>query len=582
MVGRNAARPRPDDEARRAAARLENAPDKAVSSFAEATALAIMTTDADGAITSWNASAERLFGHWRDEVLGRPLHIIIPERFRRAHDAGFERVRAGGEPKLAGKTVEVVALKADGSEFPIELSLATWRTGEGLAFGAHAQDISERRAREAELQHLATSDGLTGLFTCRSFRDRVERRLRDGQSAAVLAIDLDGFKSINDSLGHAVGDALLQTITLRLQACAGPDWTLGRLGGDEFAILLPPGYDLFETRAAAASILATLGDAFHVSGFQLHVGASIGMARAPDHASELDELLMRADLAMFRAKRDGGRTFRLFDAAMHSELAARRAFKEELRQAHIGRQWELDYQPQVRLSDGTLTGAEALLRWRHPRWGVVMPSAFMPVLETHSVALEVGNWVLDEACRRLAAWRSRGLAVPRVSVNLFSAQVHGQSLTTEVRGALGRHGLTAADLELEITETIALRHDDDALAPLFELVQEGVGIALDDFGTGFASLSTLKRVPFTRLKVDRSFVRDVCTDPHSEAVIEGILAIGARLRISIVAEGVETAEQRARLAALGCGEGQGFLFGAGVPGREFQRDQGGARELRAI
>ena len=575
--------PRPDfrDEdaraltrlARMAARRFEERRDeragRAVGSFAEATALAILTTDEDGVITSWNASAERLFGFAREDAIGRSMDLIIPERFHDAHHAGLERVKRGGRAKLVGKTVELVARRADGSEVPIELSISAWPTPNGLALGGHAQDISARRAREAALEHLAAHDQLTGLLNLKAFREGLRQRLEQGQRAGVLAFDLDGFKAVNDSLGHAVGDALIQALAVRLRSVAAPDWAVARLGGDEFAVLLPPDADLFAARDAAGALLAAFADVFHVAGHRLHLAVSIGVALAPDHAQDADELMMRADLAMFRAKRAGGRGYRLFDASMRAELEARRAFNEELRQAHISGQWELHYQPQVRLSDGVLTGAEALLRWGHPQWGVLSPSTFLPVLETHVVAYEVGQWVLDESCRQLAAWRAEGLDVPRISCNLFGAQVHGRGLVAQVEAALARHGLRSSDLELEITETIALRHDDETLQPLFALVGRGVGIALDDFGTGFASLSTLKRAPITRLKIDKSFVADVCADRHSGAVIGGILSIGDALGVDVIAEGVETGEQQAALEALGCRQAQGYRFGRPLTGDAF-------------
>ncbi|WP_375428542.1 putative bifunctional diguanylate cyclase/phosphodiesterase [uncultured Sphingomonas sp.] len=544
---------------------------KAVGSFAEATALAILTTDAEGVITSWNGAAERMFGYLRMDAVGRSMDLIIPERFHDAHHAGLERVKRGGETKLVGKTVEVTARRADGEEFPIELSISAWPTPAGVALGAHAQDVSVRHARDAALEHLAAHDQLTGLLNPKAFRERLRQRLDDGRSAAVLAFDLDGFKAVNDSLGHDVGDALLQALAIRLRSATSPDWVIGRLGGDEFAVLLSPEADLFTAREAACALLGAFVGVFHVAGHRLNLAASIGVALVPDHADDADELMMRADLAMFRAKRGGGRGYRLFDGSMRAELAARRAFNEELRQAQISNQWELHYQPQVRLADGALIGAEALLRWRHPQWGVLAPAAFMSVLETHLVAYEVGQWVLDETCRQLAAWRSRGLDVFRISCNLFGAQVHTRGLVTEVEAALARHGLQPADLELEITETIALRHDDETLQPLFALVERGIGIALDDFGTGFASLSTLKRAPLTRLKIDRSFVADVCADRHSAAVIGGILSIGSALDIDVIAEGVETHEQRTALQALGCTQGQGYLYGRPLDGEAFAR-----------
>lgn len=546
--------------ARRIEARRDEAVGRAVSGFADATALAILTADADGVITSWNSAAERMFGFARVEAIGQKTDIIVPSRFQHAHNAGLARVKDGGKTRLVGKTVEVIACCADGREIPIELSISAWPTPSGVALGAHAQDISVRRAREAELEHLAAHDQLTGLLNPKAFRERLWQRIEAAKSAAVLSFDLDGFKVVNDTLGHAVGDALLQNLAVRLRSFCRSDWVIGRLGGDEFAVLLPEG-DLFAARDAANAVLASFVEPYQVDGHQLQLTASIGVAFTPDHSTDAEELLTLADLAMFRVKRSGGGNYRLFDSSMRAELAARRAYSDELCQAQVSGQWELHYQPQVRLPDGALMGVEALLRWRHPQWGMLAPAAFMSILETHLAAAKVGLWVLEESCRQLSAWRKGGLEVPRVSCNLFGVQVHGRGLLGQVETALEQHDLRPSDLELEITETIALRHDDETLRPLFELVERGVGVALDDFGTGFASLSTLKRAPLTRLKIDRSFVADVCVDRHSAAVIGGIMSIGNTLGIDVIAEGVETQEQQAALLAWGCTQAQGYLYG---------------------
>ena len=554
--------------ARQIEGRREEATGRAVSGFADATALAILTANTDGIITSWNFAAERLFGFPRADAIGRSIDIIVPARFQGAHNAGLDRVKQGGKTRLVGKTVEVIACCADGHEVPIELSLSAWPTASGVALGAHAQDISIRRAREAKLQHLAAHDQLTGLLNPHCFRERLNQRIEAKESAAVLSIDLDGFKVVNDTLGHAVGDALLQCLAVRLRSVCRADWEIGRLGGDEFAVLVP-GSGLFDARDAANAVLGSFVEPFRVDGHQLSLTASVGVALTPGHSTDAEEMLALADLAMFRVKRGGGGRYRLFDASMRAELAARRAYSDELCQAQVSGQWELYYQPQVNLADGALTGVEALLRWRHPQWGMLAPAAFMSILETHLAASKVGLWVLEESCRQLSAWRQDGLEVPRVSCNLFGVQVHGRGLFGQVENALEKHNLRPSDLELEITETIALRHDDETLRPLFELVEWGVGVALDDFGTGFASLSTLKRAPLTRLKIDRSFVADVCTDQHSAAVIGGIMSISNTLGIDVIAEGIETLEQEAALLAWGCTQAQGYLYGHPVRGDEL-------------
>ena len=540
--------------------------------FGEATALAIITTDENGLITTWNRAAEGLFGFKRAEAIGQPTELIIPDRFKDAHRAGMERVRrGGGTATLVSKTVEVIARRADGNELPVELSLSAWSTAAGLAFGAHAKDISARRASLAALEHVATHDHLTGLLSSKSFRECLQGRLLEEQGASIISFDLVGFKTVNDSFGRDVGDALLQALAVRLQTIAGRDWTIGRLGGDEFIVLLPTAYDLFATREAASLLVGAFHETFLVAGHRVALAASVGIALAPDIMSDAEELLMHAELAVYRAKQRNDGKYQFFDSTMRADLAAKRKLNEEIRAAHALGQWQLYYQPQVRMSDGGLIGAEALLRWQHPQLGLLLPAAFMPALERHLVALKVGQWVLNESCRQLAIWRAEGLQVPRISCNLFGAQVHARTFEHEVLAALDRFNLQPSDLELEITETIALRLDNATLDPLISLVNQGVGIALDDFGTGFASLSTLKHVPLTRLKIDRSFVADICSDQHSAAVIDGIVSISRRLGIEVISEGVEAPEQQATLRALGCDDAQGYLFGFPLSAAEFTK-----------
>jgi len=442
--------------------------------FAEASGLGIVTANAIGCITSWNPAAEKMFGITRDDALGQSMEIIIPQRFRDAHRAGITRVAAGSSSALLGQTVEVIAIKADGTEFPIALSLAAWTSESGIKFGAHIQDISERRSAEAKLEHRATYDQLTRLLTQKSFLTRLNKGIKNNRRIALVMIDLDGFKTVNDSLGHQVGDALLQSLAVRLRAISEPSWIIGRLGGDEFAIALETDADPSEIACAARKLLQRIGKAFHVFGHNLHLFASIGIALVPDDTIEAEDLLVLADRAMFQAKREGGRKVILFDPAMRAEIAARRSLNEALRSASIDEQWELYYQPQFDSRCNELVGAEALLRWRHPDLGLLEPSTFLSVLETHLVAYDVGQWVLNESCRQLAAWRNQGFDVPRISCNLFAAQLHSISFCKDIFKIFGLYGLQPEDIELEITEKIALRLDRASLAPLFELVESGL------------------------------------------------------------------------------------------------------------
>lgn len=537
--------------------------------FAHVAHQALVTTDASGRITFWNEGAERMFGCPQAEAIGCAVDMIVPERLRAAHREGLARVASGAPSHMTGRTVEILAMRRDGSEFPAELSLSVWRGPYGIGMGAQIQDISERRAREERLHHMANHDGLTGLLNRHSFLMRIEERLERDGAAAVFVLDLDGFKDVNDSLGHAVGDTLLQALALRLSATSDPAEILARLGGDEFAILLPVDIRLGEVAARANALIEIIRRPFSVSGHELHLSTSVGVAVAPLHAEDAEELIVRADLALFKAKSEGGRRYRVFDTGLENQLGATRAFQDELRFAFSERQFELYFQPQVRLSDGTLTGAEALLRWNHPVRGLLRPAAFMPVLETHPLAYEIGCWVLDQSCQTLAAWRNEGLPPMRMSANLFAAQLRSGTLVEVVEATLARHGLAPGDLELEITETIALRHEDKDLAPLRSLCARGVGIAFDDFGTGFASLSALKDFPLTRLKIDQSFVRDVCSNRHSEAIVRGIITIGRSLGLDVIAEGIETEEQIARLREWRCASGQGHFYGRPVSANDF-------------
>jgi diguanylate cyclase (GGDEF)-like protein/PAS domain S-box-containing protein len=539
--------------------------------FAHVAYQALITTDADGRINFWNRGAEALFGYASHEVEGRRVELIVPERFRAAHRAGLARAAGGAPGRITGRPVEVIALRADGTEFPAELALSIWREGGDVGFGAQIQDISDRRAREERLHHLANHDGLTGLLNRNSFRERVEMRLEEAGAATVMVLDLDGFKDINDGLGHAAGDTLLQALALRLAGALGPRELLARLGGDEFAILFDSACDPLMISRRADALLTLMAQPYAVCGHQLHLSGSLGVACAPMHATKADELIVRADLALFRAKSEGGRRHRLFDTGMENQLAANRAFQDELRFAIADHQLEVHFQPQVDLRDGRLIGAEALLRWRHKSRGLLLPKAFLQVLETHALAVEAGCWVLNEACRTLAAWQRTGLPPMRMGVNLFAAQLRAGTLVAEIEGALSRHGLSPDQLEVEITETIALRHDAEELRQIHDLHALGVGIAFDDFGTGFASLSTLKDFPLSRLKLDRSFVQDLGTATHSEAIVKGVLTIGHSLGLNVIAEGIETPGQAALLRSWGCDAGQGYLFGRPMAADAFER-----------
>ncbi|WP_279351950.1 putative bifunctional diguanylate cyclase/phosphodiesterase [Erythrobacter litoralis] len=538
---------------------------RAIGSFASVMNVALLTSNSDGIITFWNDAAEQMFGHSAADAVGKPIEIIIPERFRAQHSEGMKRTVSTGFSKLAGKTVELAAVRADGSEFPIELRLASWNGPSGLEFGGQIYDISARKERERHLEHLAHHDPLTGLINRSGFIEQLDRSMKDG-TTAVFAIDLDGFKEVNDTFGHAVGDSLLQSVALRLVGLLERTGTVARVGGDEFAVFLTNFADIGDASKTAQCLCEAFEEPFLMSGHKIFVGLSIGMAFAPLHAEDAEELLLKADVAQLAAKKRGGRMLQVFDRALSNKLQARRAFKDEMRRATEEGQWKLLYQPQNRLSDGSLIGVEALLRWEHPERGLLKPADFLETLETHLVASEVGSWVIDEACRQLNSWRMQGFDVPRIGINLFGVQFKKASLAETIGNAIEEYALQPHDLELEITETIALRSDDMILGALNDLRNSGVHIAFDDFGTGFASLSTLAKLPVSRLKIDRSFVSDLGLRPHGAAIISAVVTLARQLGLEVIAEGVETDDQRLRLMGLGCMDGQGYLFGKPVSG----------------
>ena len=526
--------------------------------------------DSNGVITHWNAAAERLFGWSVAEAVGQPLELIIPHELRSAHAAGMSHRARTGHSAFPGRMAELPALRRDGTTFPAHVSLSRWQDGDRLVFGATIHDITERRAAEEKLRYLAHHDPLTGLANRARLTEMMSEAAAAGRAVGLVLLDLDGFKHVNDVLGHGAGDVLLADVGQRLAVAAPKDGTVARLGGDEFAVLLPDCADAAAAARSAELLQASFEQPFLVGEGSFHVGACAGVTLAA--AAEVRTAMANADLALYAAKVAGRGATRVFRQAMRDEYDARRALEGEVRQAVDRGEFVLHFQPQVRLADNRLVGAEALLRWQHPRRGLLLPSAFLSALEADPAVARLGGWIIDEACRHAASWHRQGLAL-RIAINLFDAQLRVGSLACVVRDALDRWDLPRTALELEVTETVALARNSALLAPLRRLHAEGVGIAFDDFGTGFASLSTLKHCPLNRLKIDRSFVSELGTagatggaaDRGNVAIIDAVVALGRGLGLGVTAEGVETPEQAAFVASRGCDEGQGFLFGRPAP-----------------
>jgi diguanylate cyclase (GGDEF)-like protein/PAS domain S-box-containing protein len=528
---------------------------------------AIICSNSDGQITFWNRSAERLFGYSASEIIYKSGDIIIPDSWRRIYDAELERLQHGERMALADRTIELSGLHKDGSEFPAEYSLSSWEEGDATSVGAIVRDITERRQNEERLFRLASLDALTDLPNRGAWRECLAQTLAAENPATVLLLDLDGFKEVNDTLGHSAGDAVLKEVATRLKMTCDTAIKVARLGGDEFIALLP-GDDVRAANAIAHRLVAAISEPFTFAGEKIEVGVSIGVALAPLHSSRPEELLSAADLALYKAKAAGRGRYELFSPAIREVAVVRRAFERELKLAFENSEFELFYQPQVATRSRALTGAEALMRWNHPERGLLSPASFMDVLSQKPSAAAVGEWTLRTACRQAAEWRAQ-FPKFRIGVNLFEAQFRAGRLLTSVREALAESKLPADALELEIVENILLRDDRTTLKLLHDLRDLGIGLAFDDYGTGFASLSLLKRYPVSRLKIDRSFVRDVNTDPEDAAVVNAVIYLGKSFGLEVIAEGVETEAQLNFLKKSHCAEAQGYLFGKPMPAAEF-------------
>ena len=434
---------------------------------------------------------------------------------------------------------------------------------------ATIEDITERTRADEKIAHLAHYDALTDLPNRVLLRERLEQALkaiRPGEELAVLYIDIDEFKGVNDALGHAVGDELLKGVAERLRGCLKDSDVAARLGGDEFAVIQSSIKNQSETTQLVDAIYAAIRLPFECAGHLITTDASIGIALAPGDGLDLDQLLRNADLALYGAKGDGRRTYRFFEAGMDARAKSRRSLELELRQAIADGGLEVYFQPVVNLEDGKISCCEALLRWRHPERGMISPAEFIPVAEETGLINQLGNWVLRAACTEAANWPEE----VRVAVNVSPVQFKSQTLALNVATALSASGLNASRLELEITEAVLIRDDEAALEVLHHLRGLGVRIALDDFGTGYSSLSYLQRFPFDKIKIDRSFIKDMAGGGASSSIVQAVVNIAAASDMTTTAEGVETEQQRNLLYILGCTEMQGWLFSPAIPAVEIR------------
>jgi diguanylate cyclase (GGDEF)-like protein len=431
------------------------------------------------------------------------------------------------------------------------------------------EDITERTRAEEQIRHLAHYDGLTDLPNRALFHERLRQELADiapGDQLAVLYIDIDEFKSVNDSLGHMIGDELLKSVALRLSQCIDDCDFVARLGGDEFAIVQTGVKDPAEVVDLVTRTFVAIRAPCDCLGHQVTSDASIGIALAPQHGDDLDQILKNADLAMYAAKSAGRRTWRFFEPAMDAQVRARRTLETDLRKAIADDALEVQYQPCVGLQSNAITGCEALLRWRHPERGIISPTEFIPIAEDTGLINELGEWVLARACEEATTWPDD----VKLAVNVSPVQFRSGTLALKIVAALAASGLSASRLELEITEAVLIRDDDTALEILHQLRAIGVRIALDDFGTGYSSLSYLRRFPFDKIKIDRCFVNDIA-EPGGSSIVQAVVNIAAARHMTTTAEGVETQRQQELLRSLGCTEMQGNLFSPPKPAKEINR-----------
>jgi diguanylate cyclase (GGDEF)-like protein/PAS domain S-box-containing protein len=532
---------------------------------------AIMITDAENCIVAVNAAFSRLTGYTLDEVRGENPRILAaqrtpPESYQAMWSALQESGRWQGE--LWDRT-------KDGHDYPKWVSISQLRNPGGAVTHHVASfvDMSERKAAEEHISQLAHHDPLTGLFNRFSLHQRLEQALltaqREGDEVAVMLIDMDRFKSINDTLGHQAGDALLIEIAQRLRDTTRESDIVARLGGDEFIIALTGVESGMLTGASiAGKIRHRLGQPYVYKDKLLHSTPSIGLSTFPADGDSVETLLKHADIAMYAAKAHGKNTFQFFSPAMNEGAIERMHIEQELRVALEREQFMLHYQPQICAADGSVSGLEALVRWRHPQNGMISPMKFIPVAEEIGLIEKLGAWVLNEACRQLSAWKAAGVRAKRIAVNLSAHQLRSPELLELVRTTMNRHDIGAGELELEVTESVAMEDPQRAIDKLKALRELGVELAVDDFGTGYSSLAYLKLLPIQTLKLDRAFVKDIETDENDATISIATIALAHSLGLTVVAEGVETEAQRSFLVSHRCDILQGYLFSKPLPADE--------------
>jgi diguanylate cyclase (GGDEF)-like protein/PAS domain S-box-containing protein len=539
---------------------------------------AVICTDAAENITFLNPAAEKMMGLPLEEATGRRMGEVfgILDAMSRENITN-PMVIAAGEDRASTLPSNCILVRRDGVEIPVEDSVAPIHDREGKPTGAVVvfRDVSAAREMAQRLAHSAHHDFLTGLPNRMLLNDRVTQAIalapRHLKKVAVLFLDLDGFKHINDSLGHPIGDQLLQSIAKCLLDCVRVSDTVSRQGGDEFVVLLSEVEHTGDAAITAGRMLEAVSRAHCIDQHDLYVTTSIGLSVFPDDGLDAETLIKNADTAMYQAKENGRQSYQFFKPAMNIRAVERQSMEEHLRTALQRHEFELHYQPKINLRTGAITGAEALIRWTHPTRGPIPPGLFIPVAEDSGLIVAIGNWGLREACRQSRAWLDAGLALGSMAVNISAMEFRDDHFLDGVLAALNHWGLDPCRLELELTESVLMKRAESAESILAKLRARGVQVALDDFGTGYSSLSYLRKFPIDSLKIDQSFVRQISTNPDETTIVTAIIKMGQSLKLRVVAEGVETERELAFLQAHDCDEAQGYYFRRPVPAEQFAK-----------
>jgi diguanylate cyclase (GGDEF)-like protein/PAS domain S-box-containing protein len=538
----------------------------------------VLTISRYGLIESVNKAAIKLFGYTADELLGHNVRMLLPEPYSGEHDQQMQLFKTTGSNYLVGAPREIMGKRKDGGVFPISLSVTKIARPGRPTFVGVIRDITQRRQQEDEIQRLAFYDPLTQLPNRRLLLDRLKQALstsaRSGQRGALMFLDLDHFKLLNDTLGHDLGDALLKQVATRLKTCVREGDTVARLGGDEFVVLLEglstaSHESATDAEVVANKILTVLNQPYALRWHHHESTPSIGIVIFKGDQESTEALLKQADMAMYRAKAAGRNTARFFDPAMQASTSAHALLEQDMRRGVARQEFMLLYQFQVNVH-GTPIGAEALLRWNHSTRGLVPPAQFIALAEQTSVGQLLGQWVLDTACHQLALWAQQQVTAHwTLAINVGPSQFGNERFVTQIATALHKTGANPQQLKLELTESMLMNDSAETRARMRAIKALGVGFSLDDFGTGYSSLLHLQRLPLDQLKIDKSFVQDLLTKPGDATVARSVVALGHSLGLTVIAEGVETAAQRNMLAELGCDAFQGYYFGHPTPAADL-------------